>query len=138
MGYRLWVVVLPIASCREPTAGLSYLFIVCIYHIGHGFANALSCCCQQIDLSAFRANELSTFRLAGKARRGVPEEAFLLYVRYDGSDFATPSSLSPFSSIDLPDHSRQVSWAHEIRIEFHRYSDAPLPLPLCNYTGIHP
>src|SRR3990170_7494308 len=94
-------------------------------------------CCQQIDLSAFRANELSTFRLAGKARRAEPEVPFLLYVRYDGSDFATPSSLSPFSSIDLPDHNRQVSWAHEIRIEFHRYSDAPLPLPLCNYTCIH-
>src|SRR3989338_11123824 len=96
MGYRLWVVVLPIASCREPTAGLSYLFIVCIYHIGHGFANALSCCCQQIDLSAFRANELSTFRLAGKGRRGEPGGAFLLSVGYYGLGFLNPSFLFSF------------------------------------------
>src|SRR3989337_3413473 len=33
-------------------------------------------CCQQLELSAFRANELSTFRLAGKEQRAEPQEPF--------------------------------------------------------------
>src|SRR3989338_9195142 len=36
----------------------------------------LACCCQQIELSAFRANELSTFRFSRKGAEGVARSAF--------------------------------------------------------------
>src|SRR3990170_1883913 len=92
-------------------------------------------CCQQIDLSAFRANELSTFRLAGKARRAEPAVPFLFFFPLQPPSF--PLFFFPFSFYFHQRHIRQVSWAHEIRIEFHQYSDASLPLPLCNCTCIH-